>query len=310
MFRRQTDEVFSTLQQVQRRLSQHTDGSAPEDVVSPTIRRVSNPNDGRRAPPPSTAAPRSATKGARKGSQYGGKFQVNEGSAEQPAHVVPVIDRSNMGNTGKVLGEQGIAEEYAPLPASPMARQPGILIRPPTALLLSVLFLGAVVGAYGIGRLSAVPPTQISATVGPAGGGIGDRSLQDIQQQKAINDARNAHRVEAQVPNPNQQNTRVSGVKPTGDYVLVLESYTQITSDRIQRMQGTAKGYNELASQHASDGYKPWFGVRKPKTGGLQLVFGALDQNVFGISKTDALAQRMEKAMRKRFPTAIWIGIR
>ena len=130
MFRRQTDEVFSTLQQVQRRLSQHTDGSAPEDVVSPTIRRVSNPNDGRRAPPPSTAAPRSATKGARKGSQYGGKFQVNEGSAEQPAHVVPVIDRSNMGNTGKVLGEQGIAEEYAPLPASPMARQPGILIRP------------------------------------------------------------------------------------------------------------------------------------------------------------------------------------
>ena len=95
MFRRQTDEVFSTLQQVQRRLSQHTDGSATEDVVSPTIRRVTNPNDGRKAPPPSTAKPRSApprsaSQSGRRPSQYGNKFQVNEGGKNPPPTLSPL----------------------------------------------------------------------------------------------------------------------------------------------------------------------------------------------------------------------------
>ena len=82
-----------------------------------------------------------------------------------------------MANTGKVLppGEPGIAEEYAPLPSTNTLGQPkGILIRPPTALLLAVLVIGAVVGAYTFGRSSVAPQTA-SPAVGPAPSGAGGR---------------------------------------------------------------------------------------------------------------------------------------
>lgn len=308
MFRRQTDEVFSTLQQVQRRLSQHTDGSAPEDVVSPTIRRVTNPTDGRKVPPPSSTAPRSTTQGGRKGSQYGSKFQVNAGGVEQPAHVVPVIDRSNMAHTGKVLNEQGIAQEYAPMPAAQQAPT-GILIRPPTALLLAVLFLGSVVGAYSIGRVSSIPPQQAMPIAGPADPVVANRTSEDIDRQRQINDARN-NATQATLTTPVTTTNRNSAIQPTGDYVLVLQSYTQNTPEKMQRMRDLAVRYNKMARKYVNDGYKPWFGVRQPRSGGLQLVFGALDTSVFGIPNNDSLAKKMEKDMKRPFPTALWIKIR
>ena len=75
-------------------------------------------------------------------------------------------------------------------------------------------------------------------------------------------------------------------------------------------MQDLAARYNSMARKYANDGYQPWFGVRKPRSGGVQLVFGALAEGVFGIPRNDALGNKMEKDMKGPFPTAIWIKIR
>ena len=286
---------FRVSQQVQRRLSQHTDGSATEDVVSPTIRRVTNPNDGRKAPPPSTAKPRSApprsaSQSGRRPSQYGNKFQVNEGGEEPPAHVVPVVDRSNMAHTGKILGEQGLAQEYAPMPPLSIRSRRGPVS--PRRPFLAVLFLGSIVARQH----------QAHSSARIAGGGcrwsgpeiVANRSLEDIQRQRELNQARNTN-TEVVVPNPGTNQNRNPAIQATGDHVLVLESYTKITPERMQRMQDLAARYNSMARKYANDGYQPWFGVRKPRSGGVQLVFGALTEGVFGIPRNDALGKKMER---------------
>ena len=118
-----------------------------------------------------------------------------------------------MANTGKVLGEQGLAQEYAPMPAAQYPRPTGILIRPPTALLLAVLFLGSVVGAYSIGRTSSAPPSQAVVAAGPGPEIVANRSLEDIQRQRELNQARNTN-TEVVVPNPGTNQTVIQRSNP------------------------------------------------------------------------------------------------
>jgi hypothetical protein len=92
--------------------------------------------------------------------------------------------------------------------------------------------------------------------------------------------------------------------------VLVLRSEARISDSTRQEFEGLADKFNSAAAEHASLGYRPWFGVRQPASGGIQFVFGKADGQ-FGIPKADDLGKRMYTEMRKsRFPDAFWIRIR
>lgn len=311
MFRRQTDEVFTTLQQVQRRLSQHTEAGTPDAVVSPSVRRVSRPGDApRSAAPGSTPAtttakgrppPRSTPPPART-SQYGSKFRINDSGSEQPQHVVPVVDRSRIGRTAAEL--PAVEDMAEPVTA---VRPRGLLLTPALALMLAVLFVASVVGAYALGSSG---PQPSAGGLGPAPGEAGSRDAQTIAQQREQQREQSTTRTTASVPIGTTPRS-APAVQPRGDHVLVLESLPRYSAPAAERFQAVADRYNEMAREFAADGYQPWFGVRRPSSGGLQLVFGALADDVFGVPDNDALAQKMFTDLRAaRFPTAFWVKIR
>lgn len=310
MFRRQTDEVFSTLQQVQRRLSQHTESGA-DGVINPSVRRVTQAGEkkGSSTAGKAPARPVSRAPRAQPGSQYGTKFRVNSSSTDQPQHVVPVVDRSRMGNTGASLSHAGHDQDAeldtVAMPA--IGRPRGLLIRPPMALLLGVLFVASVVGAYALGGAGGSAATV--GGVGPAPDGAGQRSVEEIAAQQRLIEQQRTTQATVDPVAVNRRGSQ-QGAQPLGDHVLVLESYARYSASGEQRFVEIAERYNAMAREFADRGYQPWFGVRRPSSGGLQLVFGALDGNVFGIPDDDALAKKMFDEMRSsRFPTAFWVKI-
>ncbi|TVR44704.1 MAG: hypothetical protein EA402_06380 [Planctomycetota bacterium] len=333
MFRRQTDEVFSTLQQVQRRISQHTESGSGEGVVNPSVRRVTQPAEnlgqGTGRPPgrPVSKPPRSRQPGSSPS-----RFQINPGGTAQPQHVVPVVDRSRVGQTAAVLG-QGVGsaaegEAYDDVgtgrigSSADAARRPlyrrsrGLLLSPAVSLLVAVVVVAAVIGSYHLGARSVVAGDRDSAAV-PAGGGAGLRDEQAIaqnQQQRAQQQAQSAAAaptVTTAQRNRGTQTPAASAIRPLGDHVLVLESAARFSAAGAERFQLLADRYNELALEFADRGFQPWFGVRRPASGGLQLVFGALGDDVFGVARDDPLSERMFEDLRgSRFPSAFWVKIR
>jgi hypothetical protein len=78
-------------------------------------------------------------------------------------------------------------------------------------------------------------------------------------------------------------------VRRQGDFVLVLQSAKDATVEAEKFFQDKAAQLNDFALKNAGRGWKPYFGVRKPVSGGVQLVFGLVD-GVFGVGRDDYLA--------------------
>ncbi|MBA3686356.1 MAG: hypothetical protein H0W72_14110 [Planctomycetes bacterium] len=70
-----------------------------------------------------------------------------------------------------------------------------------------------------------------------------------------------------------------------GQYILVLQSVARVTAEDEQRFRADADKLNAYAERRAKDGLKPWFGIRRPVNGGLQLVFGQGRDGVSGVDK-------------------------
>lgn len=215
MFRRRTDQVYSTLQQVQRRITEQTGGGQPQlEEVRPTA-------------PAMPAAP------------------VSPGVNLQPL--------------SQALPQQQAAP-LAPPPTpslTPFMGQGGkryvLQLSGDMAMLLMVVWLLSMALMFYFGQ----------HWKGSAVAGVG----------APLNEVAGA-----------------GASKRQGDHLLLLKSTPNATVESENAFQEQAAQLNAFMAKNASRGWKPYFGVLKPKkSGGLHLVFGVVDGTP-GIAKEDFLA--------------------
>lgn len=215
MFRRRTDQVYSTLQQVQRRITEQTGGgqSQLDDVQQ-------------------AAAP---------------VMPLN-----QSAPTVPGV---NLQPLSQVLPHQQAA---SPMPSlTPLIGQGGkryvLQLSGDMAMLLMVVWLLSMALMFYFGQ-----HWKSSSVVGAG--------------------------------SPAAETAGLGSAKRQGDHLLLLKSTPNATVDEEKKYQEQVAQLNDLMVKNASRGWKPYFGVLKPKkSGGLHLVFGVVD-GAPGVAKEDFLA--------------------
>lgn len=222
MFRRRTDQVYSTLQQVQRRITEQS-GQAPEQAdiePSVTTQPVVNlqplsqalPSGGVVPPPPA----------------------LNPAPAAAPFAGVQTNRLGPAGNR-YVLQVSG-----------------------DLAMLLVVIWLISMALMFVLGQ-----HWRSSGGAGLAPGPAGSRET---------------------------ANAPVAPGKRQGDWALVLTSFPNSTKEHESYCEAEARRLNDAMRQpqNLARGWKPFFGVRKPANGGIELVYGLVD-GVWGIDKNDFL---------------------
>lgn len=211
MFRRRTDQVYSTLQQVQRRITEQS-GNPPEQPA-PSPVQASVPQPVVNLQPLSQALPSGGTPPA---------------PAAQPFAGVPAAAR--LCATGKRYVLQLSGE---------------------LATLLVVMWLISMALMFVLGQ-----HWRGSGGAGIAAGPAGNR---DVPGSPAV-------------------------AKRLGDYVYVLRSQANATVEVTRAFEEDAKRLNEYVRTNPNRGWKPYFGVRTPPNGGVELAFGLVD-GVWGIDK-------------------------
>jgi hypothetical protein len=241
MFRRKTDQVYATLQQVQRRI---------------TERSISLPSSGPSAP---------------------------EAHQLQAQPVYP-FDRPE----AAPLAEPAPGDLTAP--SAPPGRRT-LQLSPELASTVVVLWLLSIVIAYFLGTARAARPPEASAGYAPGPAGQRDPSLA-ASSQSAVR----------------ATNSSGSAVPGSGKDVLILKSANKVTDEYEQDFGKKAARLNEVASKNVELGLRPWFGVRKPSSGGIQLVYGALDGK-FGVNSEDFAELDKRFAKEKEYDGAHWMTL-
>ncbi len=106
----------------------------------------------------------------------------------------------------------------------------------------------------------------------------------------------------------------LGAAKRQGDHLLLLQSTPNATVESEKTYQDKAAQLNDFMAKNVSRGWKPYFGVLKPKkSGGLHLVFGVVDGTP-GIAKEDflAFAELLAKPQGQGgggFGSASWVEI-
>ncbi len=235
MFRRRTDQVYATLQQVQRRITEATPGSG-------------TPNLEPKAPLQSAFA---------------------------PLHEALPAQRQ----------QQAQQQADASLPQAPMPPRGkfGMHLSGQFAVTLIVLWIASCVLCFVLGQHERERRTPPAATTFAAGD-AGNRDAPDPAK---------------------------SAVKPLGDHVLVLTSENTFSADLERAYQDRAVQLNDIMLKNASRGWKPFFGVRRPTNGGLQLVFGEVAPGVFGVNKKDFedFARLMAQPKGGGYASAKWVPL-
>lgn len=256
MFRRKTDQVYATLQQVQRRLTQQTADDEAE-AAHPRPRAATPPPESRpqTVPPPAFSLPSAA--------------------------VPPPLP------TGAQL---------APPPGvAPSHRRHVLQLSGELATVIFLIWLVTLVASFFVGQHFGkrdVLPEDPGA--GYAAGQAGARPAPRAEAPPASPAGATASRTPA-------------AAGQSGGYILVLASVARANPDDEQRFGNDAKRLNQFAEQNAGTGYKPWFGVRKPASGGLQLVFGVVNGQ-FGIDK-EPFAAFTDALDRAGYKGAHWIRV-
>jgi hypothetical protein len=215
MFRRRTDQVYSTLQQVQRRITEQS-GQATEhgDLLA---EKPSPPS-----PPVVNLQPLA---------------QALPGGQPAPAGSVPVPQLPN---------------RLAPPPGKRYVLQ----VSGDLAMLLVVMWLISMALMFVLGQ-----HWRSSGGAGLAAGAAGNREM------------------EAPKVTPKRQ----------GDAIYILQSQPNATVESVQYFEERARQLNDYVRQNPGRGWKPYFGVRKPANGGVELAFGLVD-GVWGINQNEFLA--------------------
>ena len=219
MFRRRTDQVYATLQQVQRRITEQAGGQTPADgsAIVPS------------APVAQTISPLHETLGRQ--------------ARPQLVQIQPEIPPPPM-QLPSLQGNDGF-----------------LSISKQMAVTLVVLWISCCVFFFWIGQHSA--DRHEAASAGYAAGEAGNRE----GSANAAADAGAGH--------------------PLGDYVLVLDSVPSWTQEAEDRYRSEVAELNAIMVKNTARGWKPWFGIRKPDSGELELVFGEVAPEVYGVNKAD-----------------------
>ena len=266
MFRRKTDQVYATLQQVQRRLTQtaHDDGEAERQ-------RATAPAG--EARPATGSFTRPAT----------GAFARPSGSPG-PVAPNPQLPTGATIPTGAQIPPPGVA---------PAHRRHVLQLSGELATVIFLVWLVTLVASFFVGQhfgKRGVAPADPGA--GYAAGDAG---------------ARPPRAPPAEAPANPTRAPATTGQPAAGNFILVLASVARANPDDEQRFANDAKRLNQYAEQNARSGYKPWFGVRKPASGGLQLVFGVVNGQ-FGVNK-DEFASFTDALDRAGYKGAHWIRV-
>jgi hypothetical protein len=235
MFRKRTDQVYSTLQQVQRRITEQAGGTA----------------------------------------QVGDEFR----SPVQPQQSLVTLQPLS-----QALPMQSPA---APAPVQPLppAVAPGkryvLQLSGDLAMLLMVVWLVSMALMFYLGK-NWHPGAGAGLAPGDAG-----------------------HRESAAAEAP--------PVRRQGDYIYVLISEPTVTPKNEAEYRSLAQHWNEVVERNPGRGWKPYFDVRKPGNGGIELVFGSVDGQ-FGINKDEfvAFADLLSKPVSSHgggFLRARWVRI-
>jgi hypothetical protein len=236
MFRRRTDQVYSTLQQVQRRITEQTGGALPPAEESKT-ESFGGPVPQVSLQPLSQALPQ------------------NRG-ASPPFQAPPYLPNSSKRYVMQISGD--------------------------LAGLLMVAWLVSMALMFVLGK-----NWRASPGAGLAPGQAGER-----------------------VP-PSEP--PAAPTRRQGDWVLVLQSSPTATAEYETYFQSRANSLNEVVRRDHSNRWKPYFGVRRPSSGGIQLVFGEVDGQ-FGVSRDEflslaSLLAKPEKDGGGNFASEVWVKV-
>lgn len=240
MFRRRTDQVYSTLQQVQRRITE----------------------------------------------QNGNPADVGEALAPSAQSSVPV----NLQPLSQALPTGGALAAVAPPAPQPFAGMAANRMAPGSnryvlqvsgdlATLLVVMWLISMALMFVLGQ-----QWRPSAGAGLAAGPAGSR---EAPQQSA------------------------APAKRLGDWIYILESRPNSAVEIVNSYEQRARELNEYVLKNSQPGWKPYFGVRKPDNGGVELVFGAVDRGVFGVDRTDFVefAKMLSEPAGGGYASARWVKV-
>lgn len=248
MFRRKTDQVYATLQQVQRRISQQTQGAA--DNLEREVSFAPGGSGPVPSPAPASVAP-----------------SVPAAPAPPPASMPAIVD------TSLPIDAPMPSTQAQPLTWPTAPSRPALTLPWEVATIIFLFWVASIVGVFFIGHQFGKRAHEI--TQGPASAGT-----------QVATDASAA---------------------PVRRGLLVLSSVAKPTSEAEKQFRANADMLNAHARSQAQHGYKPWFGVRKPTNGGLQLVFGVVDGE-FGVDR-DAYASLAEALIRAGYKDARWIPL-
>jgi hypothetical protein len=215
MFRRRTDQVYSTLQQVQRRITEQA--GMPADLGEGQAPPAIPPANPVNLQPLAQALP-------------------TGGIPHQPQPPSPV--QQYVSATG--LGQGG--KRYV------------LQLSGDLAMLLVVVWLISMALMFVLGQ-----HWRSTGGAGLAAGPAGSRELPVVAPAKRL-----------------------------GDWAYLLESSSNATESNISHFEERARTLNDFVLKNPGRGGRPYFGVRRPPNGGIELAYGMVD-GVWGIDQKDHL---------------------
>jgi hypothetical protein len=233
MFRRRTDQVYSTLQQVQRRITEQTGMADQHDplIQQPVVGRqpleqVLPSGQAEMAPPVGQGG---GQNGIPSPGVINSSFTQSPSTPSTPGYLNPGAARLGPGGKRYVLQLSG-----------------------DMAMLLLVVWIASMAVMFVLG--------QYWRTTGGAGLAAGPAGNRDVA-------------------------TTPVG-KRHGDHILLLQSAPTATVESVNFFEERARSLNDFVRQNNKAGWKPYFGVRKPNNGGVELAFGVVD-GAWGINQSD-----------------------
>ena len=188
--------------------------------------------------------------------------------------------------------------------ATHTTRPNGVFFGIPSLSLITLAVCSLVTLAYFIGYYTAPgravdPALDIGNLAG--GGQLG----QPVQQQQIT-----TYQPPALGGGQAGQQRPLQPVSNSGSHVLVLLSVSQATTARQRKFEDEAIKLNNVVRQNPDLRIPALFGVRRPLSGGLQLVFGK-QGNSFGLDKDDY--SHVRDAMRAKdgpgYLKAYWLPL-
>lgn len=247
MFRRRTtDQVYATLQQVQRRITEQG-GGQPSGSGAPN-----GPLGG------STGAPTISPAGVRQFSSLAPKpLQTNQG--------LGALSSGPNNRPASFPGTQAAENDAAALSSSlgfgggaPIYPRSTLHVPMHLATVILLLWVASLIGFYLLGMRQS----QRSESA-------------PIAIERPIDKPADSKPLDAEAPVPG---------KRLGDSLYVLKAVPSFNDQIKKQWQAEADRLNGVMVQNASKGWKPYFGVREPENGGLQFVFGYANK-LFGVDR-------------------------